>query len=310
MSPDASKTEALEKMRETYEDATHVLVLDPSLEGWDSSKYYALESMVRMFTCGWMQRLWTLQEGTLAQRLWFQFSQGPVEYDQLRIYFSEGSIQKGFGDRRSEDGTYLGDLWQEISMSASANSLLAIPQMNAKGQKMGAEYFASRRRRVLRTPSQVARWSDSRLGQVTACSLLVQWPGFQLKARSWDNVIVGNPWAFMKSRKEYDLTFRGDNGSWHYLARNVPVVGKAPQEGQIWDRCTGPMVTEGSFATIFTQQAMGNDEAIGGEGFYGYITSIDADNLNFDTTDRVLFVRGMPGECYVLESMARLAGEL
>ena len=195
-------------------------------------------------------------------------------------------------------------------MSASANSLLAIPQMNAKGQKMGAEYFASRRRRVFRTPSQVARWSDSRLGQVTACSLLVQWPGFQLKARSWDNVIVGNPWAFMKSRKEYDLTFRGDNGSWHYLARNVPVVGKAPQEGSIWDRCTGPMVTEGSFATIFTQQAMGNDEAIGGEGFYGYITSIDADNLNFDTTDRVLFVRGMPRECYVLEFMARFAGEL
>ena len=88
------------------------------------------------------------------------------------------------------------------------------------------------------------------------------------------------------------------------------MVGKAPQEGPIWDRCTGPMVIEGSFATIFTQQAMGNDEAIGGEGFYGYITSIDADNLNFDTTDRVLFVRGMPGECYVLESMARLAGEL
>ena len=102
-------------------------------------------------------------------------------------------------DRRSEDGTYLGGLWQEISMSASANSLLAIPQMNAKGQKMGAEFFASRRRRVLRTPSQVARWSDSRLGPVTACSLLVQWPGFQLKARSWDNVIVGNSWAFMKS---------------------------------------------------------------------------------------------------------------
>ena len=140
--------------------------------------------------------------------------------------------------------------------------------------RVDAGYFAP--------PTQVARWNDSGSGRVRARSLPVQRPGFQLKVTSYDYGIIRNPWSFMKPRNGYDLTLKGDDGSWYDQARDGPEVGKAPQEGPTLDRCTEHTVIDGS--VTFTQQSMEEDETVAGEGFFGYITSYDGTTLNFATS--------------------------
>ena len=86
--PAEAKTMALAKMRRTYQQATHVLVLDASLQQYCSQELDAVETCVRIFTSGWMQRLWTLQEGAMATKLWFQFHDGPLDLNQLSQHIS------------------------------------------------------------------------------------------------------------------------------------------------------------------------------------------------------------------------------
>jgi hypothetical protein len=84
--PKEAKDRALTYMRRTYEDATHVLVLDTSLRLQDSATLSPEELCVRIFACGWMRRLWTLQEGSLPSekwRLWFQFRDRAVNLRPL-----------------------------------------------------------------------------------------------------------------------------------------------------------------------------------------------------------------------------------
>lgn len=84
--PKEAKDRALTYMRRTYEDATHVLVLDTSLRLHDSATLSPEELCVRIFASGWMRRLWTLQEGSLPSekwRLWFQFRDRAVNLRPL-----------------------------------------------------------------------------------------------------------------------------------------------------------------------------------------------------------------------------------
>ena len=79
------KVQALALMRETYEDAEHVLVFDSALEKTDHTSLDYLEILARVLTSDWMRRLWTLQEAFLAQNLWVQFSREAISIDQLLI---------------------------------------------------------------------------------------------------------------------------------------------------------------------------------------------------------------------------------
>ena len=76
VAPKQAKDRALSYMRKTYEDGTHVLVLDTSLQRYNSDSLSPEEICARIIASGWMRRLWTLQEGWLPGakgRLWFQF---------------------------------------------------------------------------------------------------------------------------------------------------------------------------------------------------------------------------------------------
>ncbi|KAF2191642.1 hypothetical protein K469DRAFT_718663 [Zopfia rhizophila CBS 207.26] len=79
----ALKLLAISKLKQTYEDAEHVLVIDTYLESIDSSSLSDLELLMRIFVSGWTRRLWTLQEGVMANRLWFQFADRAVELSPL-----------------------------------------------------------------------------------------------------------------------------------------------------------------------------------------------------------------------------------
>lgn len=74
---------ALAQMKGTYQQASHVLVLDASLQIYNRQSLNAVEACARIFTSGWMRRLWTLQEGSLAKRIWFQFQDSAVELHSL-----------------------------------------------------------------------------------------------------------------------------------------------------------------------------------------------------------------------------------
>jgi hypothetical protein len=56
------KHAALERIKDVYENATHVLVLDSSTMQFELSKMTSIEALLRIYVCSiWMTRLWTLQ---------------------------------------------------------------------------------------------------------------------------------------------------------------------------------------------------------------------------------------------------------
>ncbi|KAI4265388.1 MAG: hypothetical protein L6R35_007123, partial [Caloplaca aegaea] len=74
---------ALNKMRIPYERADHVLVLDSHLRSLDSSKSSPTELFAQVSCSSWMRRLWTLQEGRLAQKVWFQFADKAIDVQSI-----------------------------------------------------------------------------------------------------------------------------------------------------------------------------------------------------------------------------------
>ena len=86
VAPKTAKDLALTYMRKIYEDATHVLVLDTSLQRYNSVSLSPEEICARIIASGWMRRLWTLQEGWLPGakgRLWFQFCDKAINLHHL-----------------------------------------------------------------------------------------------------------------------------------------------------------------------------------------------------------------------------------
>lgn len=72
---------AISKMRQTYESASIVLVLDSWLWNQSFKEMYDSETILKILVSGWNGRLWTLQEGALAKRLFFQFADGAYDLD-------------------------------------------------------------------------------------------------------------------------------------------------------------------------------------------------------------------------------------
>ncbi|KAI0764900.1 hypothetical protein C8Q74DRAFT_1284613, partial [Fomes fomentarius] len=77
-----SRQLAIGLMARTYADATAVLVLDAGIRNCSKAAPKE-ERLLRVLTSGWMQRMWTLQEGMLARKLYFEFSDGIISFDEL-----------------------------------------------------------------------------------------------------------------------------------------------------------------------------------------------------------------------------------
>ncbi|PBL01362.1 hypothetical protein ARMGADRAFT_1007365 [Armillaria gallica] len=85
------RKKAIRMMARTYRQAHTVLVIDAGISACPPSMH-ATEKLFRIKMSGWMQRLWTLQEGMLARRLVFQISDEQVEASS----FLGGIIDEGF----------------------------------------------------------------------------------------------------------------------------------------------------------------------------------------------------------------------
>lgn len=84
----AARNKAVGTMRDIYERATVVLVLDSSLLQIRSDTHIT-ERLMRIVMSPWMSRIWTLQEGVLAQELWFQFEDKAMESSRLLLSHME-----------------------------------------------------------------------------------------------------------------------------------------------------------------------------------------------------------------------------
>ncbi|KAI6150325.1 hypothetical protein BKA82DRAFT_999113 [Pisolithus tinctorius] len=73
---------AIGLMSKTYRDAQVVLVLDSGIRSCSISAPRE-ERLLRVLSSGWMQRLWTLQEALLANKLVFMFHDGILSIDDL-----------------------------------------------------------------------------------------------------------------------------------------------------------------------------------------------------------------------------------
>lgn len=73
---------AIELMAQTYRDAAAVLVIDSVIREISSSASRE-EKLFYVLASGWIQRLWTFQEAALAQKLFFEFSDGLVALEEL-----------------------------------------------------------------------------------------------------------------------------------------------------------------------------------------------------------------------------------
>jgi hypothetical protein len=87
---------AISLMRKTYEEASHVIVLDSWLHQQESADLPETEMMMRIALSAWTRRLWTFQEGILAKELWFRFSDNLIDIDltNMAIMKNEG-VQEG-----------------------------------------------------------------------------------------------------------------------------------------------------------------------------------------------------------------------
>ncbi len=73
---------AIGLMAKTYRNANATLVLDSGIRHCSVSAPLE-EKLLSVLSCGWMQRLWTLQEGLLARRLMFAFADGLTDIGDL-----------------------------------------------------------------------------------------------------------------------------------------------------------------------------------------------------------------------------------
>lgn len=94
--PKELRRKAIMRMRETYENAELVLVVDKNLCALMSSDLTPLEITSYMTNSTWTTRLWTLQEGRLAKRLWFQFKDKALSLESLIEEASAAALERNF----------------------------------------------------------------------------------------------------------------------------------------------------------------------------------------------------------------------
>ena len=116
------KQVAIGAMRQVYEEAAYVLVVDNTLLPFAYKEIGVLEAGLRLFTSPWMQRLWTLQEAVLAKNLVIQFKDRAVD---LRTIWQDARSIRGnriyqfvlarYGLRRSVPEYARSSIWMRIT---------------------------------------------------------------------------------------------------------------------------------------------------------------------------------------------------
>jgi len=89
--PQTLRSQAIKVMKRTFAEAKSVLVLEAELMQ-ATRNCGNEEKLMRIYCSSWLRRLWTYQEGMLAQTLIFQFSDGPVSLQELWAPMYYGTV--------------------------------------------------------------------------------------------------------------------------------------------------------------------------------------------------------------------------
>ncbi|KAL8789783.1 MAG: hypothetical protein Q9195_006675 [Heterodermia aff. obscurata] len=108
-----ARKQAISQLAMTYTQASAVLVVDQELCS-ASIDCSPLEKQIRVLSCDWMRRLWTLQEAVVSRidRLWWQFKERALNFPQL-----------SFGDRHAYYA-------QQVHFAISAHLPIRIQDLN------------------------------------------------------------------------------------------------------------------------------------------------------------------------------------
>lgn len=93
-----ARLKAISDMGDVYRVANRVLVLDARLQSL-SNKSSAMEVLLTLATSGWMRRMWTFHEGTVAPELGFCLSDTVLNNSNLQFFakiFSSVDFVSGF----------------------------------------------------------------------------------------------------------------------------------------------------------------------------------------------------------------------
>ncbi|KAI0059449.1 hypothetical protein BV25DRAFT_1828975 [Artomyces pyxidatus] len=227
-------------MAETYRRADAVLVIDSSIRCCSITAPLE-EKLLRIISSGWMQRLWTLQEGLLAQILVFEFADGLSTIDEL-IPVGEALLDPEVFrltkyKRYSQEGFGLGDVAHSLryrTTSKAEDETLAISGLlNVDAGKLVSLPAPQRMRSLLlqthKLPSNIIfvlgekldepgfRWApktlmhgrstsmavakDSYDATCTQNGLIAQYPAIYFTATSWGG---GELW-FLRDRTDQSV---------------------------------------------------------------------------------------------------------
>ncbi|KAL8962014.1 MAG: hypothetical protein Q9193_001517 [Seirophora villosa] len=175
--PPELQTLALDKMRIPYERADQVLVLDSHLRSLQSSTLSPTELFAQVSCSSWMRRLWTLQEGKLAKKLWFQFADAAIDVQSIHHTLHHSTVPSKVENLMNR-GLYM-RLWNTW-------------HHNPKATTIGLTYEALKSRSVsVPTDEALCLFTllDKDLTQVTAVSpmqrMVVFWRSFERVSRAF-----------------------------------------------------------------------------------------------------------------------------
>ncbi|KAG7004555.1 hypothetical protein G7Y79_00024g055050 [Physcia stellaris] len=189
---------ALNMMRVPYERAKHVLVLDSHLRSLNSTRLSSTEVFAQVSCSSWMRRLWTLQEGRLAKRVWFQFADKAVDVQTIFLAIDHRRIPSRI--EHWIDGALYTKLWMQIwyrghyiNKTSAVTSMLSTTSLALSSRSVSV-------------PTDEALCLVTLMGkdprQVTAASPMQRMEVFW---RTFDKV----PKAFLFSKAPHKMTAKG-----------------------------------------------------------------------------------------------------
>ncbi|KAL0564500.1 hypothetical protein V5O48_017544 [Marasmius crinis-equi] len=132
----AYRKKAIKLLGETFHKATAVLILDRELEIVQCATATFLELGLRILCSGWVKRLWTLQEATLASEAWgtdklyFQMQDGPFLYQKYhRNRKALRSLNEHMTEIEAEERTLLLEDGIMLELGAQIPSVQAMREM-------------------------------------------------------------------------------------------------------------------------------------------------------------------------------------
>jgi hypothetical protein len=205
--PEAARHLAISLLAQVYLEADHVLVLDAGIQKQNRADLELYHAAISIFISSWTRRLWTLQEGILPRRLWFQFKDRPVDakdlYNEIQkavfldvrlyciqydLFMNYVSLREARGYRGDRHEVQLGEALYKLdfalqyrSCSLAADEPICISTL----LNLPLESIVSAGQDLDSRMARVWELIDKKFGGIPQAAVLVSLPKIQLPGFGW-----------------------------------------------------------------------------------------------------------------------------